>query len=582
MTTPVRKASTPSAGTVAAPAATTVAGYLLTRLAEAGVISVFGVPGDYNLGLLDAITARPSMEWVGMATEQGAGYAADSYARLRGLGAMVTTFGVGELSAMNAIAGAYAESAPVVHIVGTPAVPDRGTGTTLHHNLPGTDFGHFARMVAEVTAAQADLRADFAPGDEIDRVLRVALRTSRPVYLAIPVDVAGAPVPAPAGPLLAGDPADDADPAVLAAFAGHARRVLGAASSAGVLLGHLAARYRVTAQVRELAAAGDLPVAVLSMAKGDFPESDPRFAGLYAGAASAKNVRLAIEDTDVVITVGVTLADTVTGGGTHQLPEARRIDLAPARAQIGGTSYPGIGLRQALAVLTRAVAASRFPAGAGLSRAAGAPPAATAPADPAAPLTQHQLWSAIQGFLRPGDLIIADQGTAFYGAAGLTLPAGASLIGQPLWASIGWTVPAALGAALAAPDRRIVLIVGDGAFQQTAPEFGTMLAQGVAPVVVVLDNGGYAVERVIHSPSAPYHHIPCWDWAKLPALMDRDTAMTAVRAVTTGDLDAALLAAGDETGPPVLIEAVLGWADAPPLLVDLARVLATRNSYASR
>src|SRR5215469_13968798 len=142
----------------AARTATTVADYLLTRLSQAGVISVFGVPGDYNFPILDAIAARPALAWQGMATEQGAGYAADSYARLRGLGAVVTTFGVGELSAINAIAGAYAESVPVVHIVGTPALTARNAGVTLHHNLPGADFGHYARMAAEVTEAQADLR----------------------------------------------------------------------------------------------------------------------------------------------------------------------------------------------------------------------------------------------------------------------------------------------------------------------------------------------------------------------------------------------------------------------------------------
>ena len=576
-----RKARSSSAGDGAAPAVTTVAGYLLTRLAEAGVISVFGVPGDYNLGLLDAIAARPSMEWIGMATEQGAGYAADSYARLCGLGALVTTFGVGELSAMNAVAGAYAESVPVVHIVGTPAVSARRTGTTAHHNLPGSDFGHFARMAAEITAAQADLRAGVAPGDEIDRVLRVALRTSRPVYLAIPADVAGASVPPPSGPLLAADQEDGAGPAVLAAFADHARRVLSAARSASVLVGHLAARHRVTTQVRELAAAGDLPVAVLSTAKGEFPESDPRFTGLYAGAASAKAVRLAIEDTDVLITIGVTLADTVTGGGTHQLPGARRIDLAPSRATIGDTVYPGIGLRQAMAVLTPAVRASRIPPRTDLADLTETPPPA-APADPAGPLTQRHLWASLQDFLRPSDLVIADQGTAFYGAAGLTLPDEATLMGQPLWASIGWMLPAALGASLAAPGLRVVLIIGDGAFQQTASELGTMLAHGVAPVVIVLSNGGYTIERAIHHPSAPYHHIPSWDWAGLPATVAKDTFTVSRRAVTTGDFEAALRSASGDTGLPILIEAVLGWDDAPPLLQDLARVLAGRNNYATR
>src|SRR5271157_1864303 len=154
---------------IPAPRITTVAGYLLTRLAEAGLASAFGVPGDYNLGILDAIADRPDLAWIGMATEQGAGHAADSYARLRGLGALVTTFGVGELSAMNAVAGAYAESVPLVHIVGTPALAARRADLTLHHNLPGQDFGHFARMAAETTVAQADLRTNTAAA-EIDRV----------------------------------------------------------------------------------------------------------------------------------------------------------------------------------------------------------------------------------------------------------------------------------------------------------------------------------------------------------------------------------------------------------------------------
>ena len=148
--------------------------------------------GGGSFGVVTAIELR----LFPIATEQGAGYAADSYARLRGVGALVTTFGVGELSALNAIAGAYAESVPVVHIVGTPALAVRDAGATLHHNLPGREYGHFARMAAEVTAAQADLRPDTA-AEEIDRALSTALRTSRPVYLTIPANYhagAGRPV----------------------------------------------------------------------------------------------------------------------------------------------------------------------------------------------------------------------------------------------------------------------------------------------------------------------------------------------------------------------------------------------------
>jgi len=554
---------------------TTVAGYLLGRLADAGVVSVFGVPGDYNLGLLDVVAARPSMTWVGMASEQGAGYAADSYARLRGLGALVTTFGVGELSAMNAVAGAYAESVPLVHIVGTPALAARRADLTLHHNLPGQDFGHFARMAAETTVAQADLRTNTAAA-EIDRVLAAAVRASKPVYLALPADVAGFRLPGPAPQLSGSRDADMPDPEVLSAFAGHARRVLDGAGTASVLLGHLAARYRVTGDVVRIAAEADLPVAVLSAAKGDFPEDDPRFAGLYAGAASAKRARLAVEDADVLITVGITLTDIQTGGGTHYLPQAGRIDLGPDEARIGAECYPGVGLRHSLAALESAVAGYRTGRRADLDEL---PVTELAPAETGAQLTQRRLWASLQDFLLPGDLVLADQGTAFYGAAALTLPEGARLVGQPIWASIGWTLPAALGASLGAPDRRVVVIIGDSAMQQTAPELGTLLAQGVAPVVIVLNNGGYAIERTIHSPSAAYHRIPEWDWTALPTALAAVSSPLAIRAASQHKFSRALRAAEHNAGRLILIEAVLGENDAPPLLRDLTRVLAVRNDY---
>ena len=418
---------------IPAPRITTVAGYLLIRLAEAGVISVFGVPGDDNLPLMDAITARPDLAWIGMATAQGAGYAADSYARLRGLGALVTTFGVGELSAMNAIAGAYAESVPMVHIVGTPALPARetdGAAATLHHNLPGRDYGHFVRMAAEVTAAQADLRPATAP-EEIDRVLSTALRASRPVYLTIPADTADMPVRAPVGRLPAA--AEQADPA---------------------------ARHRVTSQVRELAIAGNPPAAMQSTIR------DER-------------------------------------------------------------------------------------------------------------LTQASLWAAVQRFLRPGDLLFVDQGTASYAAAQLTLPDGAQLVSRPLWASIGWGVPAVLGASLAAPDRRVVLVAGDGAMQQAAAELGTLLGQGLAPVIIVLNNGGNTTERVMGHPGASYHDIPAWAWTALPAVAPA-SSVAALRVRRSDELAWALNAADYDTsaGRPALVEAILDAEDAPPLLQDLAHAAA--------
>ena len=124
----------------------TVGDYLLDRLAELGVTEIFGVPGDYQLEFLDHIVAHPRIHWVGGANELNAGYAADGYGRLRGMAALVTTFGVGELSAANAVAGSYAEHVPVVHIVGAPSKDTQGARRVVHHTLGDGDFEHFLRM----------------------------------------------------------------------------------------------------------------------------------------------------------------------------------------------------------------------------------------------------------------------------------------------------------------------------------------------------------------------------------------------------------------------------------------------------
>jgi TPP-dependent 2-oxoacid decarboxylase len=184
----------------------------------------------------------------------------------------------------------------------------------------------------------------------------------------------------------------------------------------------------------------------------------------------------------------------------------------------------------------------------------------------------------VQEFLLPGDLIVADQGTAFYGAAGLRLPDGAQLIGPPLWASPGWALSAALGACLAEPDRRLILIIGDGTPRHTAPELGTLLGQGVAPVIVVLDHDGYPVERISCHSSAEYHDIPARDWTALPAAVAPAASTVALRASRADELAWALVAAGHhvDAGWPVMIEAVLGAEDAPPPLPDLSRALAHR------
>ena len=564
-------------------AAYTISDYLMDRLAELGVDRVFGVPGDFTLGLLDHVVAHRDLTWTGCANELNAGYAADGYARMRGLGALMTTFGVGELSAINAVAGSYAEHVPVVHIVGSPTTAAQSARRMVHHSLGDGDFGRFARMHEQITCASAELAAASAT-TEIDRVLTAVRDGSRPGYLLLPADVGEAPADPPAGPLPA--PRSITDPAALAGFAEAATRLLDSAGTAGnvaVLAGVLVHRFGAAQQLADLLAASPLPHATTLWGKSVVDESSPLYLGVYAGAASAPQVASALEGAGAVIAAGVQFTDLNSGFFTDALPRERTIELSPDAARVGAAAFGPLAIGDALGELarlarTRLVVDPRAP----LARSGSPEAAVRREPSPAgtqgeAPLSQELLWSAVAAHLRPGDIVLADQGTSFYGMAMHRLPGGVTFLGQPLWASIGYTLPALLGASLASPGRRAVLLIGDGAAQTTVQELSTVLRLDLAVTVVVVDNDGYTVERAIHGADEPYNDIARWDWTALPAAFAPGGNGAAHRAATAQQLAAALEAAAAATGLS-LIQAVVPRMDVPDLLTTLARAASAANS----
>ncbi|MFB1046442.1 alpha-keto acid decarboxylase family protein [Streptomyces chrestomyceticus] len=562
------QATTPQAAT----ARITVADYLLRRLRELDVEHLFGVPGDYNLGFLDQVTAFPGLTWVGTCNELDAAYAADGYARLRGAAALVTTFGVGELSAVNGVAGAYAERVPVVAVTGMPATEVAAAGRPVHHTLMDGEYGHFGRMFAEVTVARADLTARNAPA-EIDRVLRAMWRERRPVHLNLPTDVVTARVPAPEGPLVVSD--GPADPGLLREFLDGCARLLDGARSVTVLAGHEAERFGLRGPLAGLLAAAPVRSAVFSSGKGVLDETAPGFVGSYTGEISDKRVRAAVEGADCLILVGAPVSDSVTGGFSHHFTPERTIELRPGRASAGRGVFEGIAMADAVGGLAGLLRDAELPEPEGYGESFSYPEVEEGENG----LTQRQLWAQIGAFLCAGSVLVAEQGTAFYGAQEVPLPADGRFVGQPLWGSIGYTLPATLGTELAAPDRRSVLVIGDGSLQLTAQELGTMTRYGAAPVVVVVNNDGYTVERAIHGATASYNDIAAWDYTALPAAFGAGPGTVAVRVGTPAELADALALAARTPDELVLIEAVLAREDAPELLTALARRFAEQNAY---
>lgn len=543
-----------------------VSDYLLDRLSQAGIQHVFGVPGDYNLRFLDFVTAHPQLEWVGCANELNAAYAADGYARCAPAAALVTTFGVGELSAINGTAGSYAEYLPVIHIVGAPNRRSQQKGELLHHTLGDGDYGHFYRMAAEVTCSQAVLTPENA-ALEIDRVLSDVLYHRRPGYILLPSDVCDEPIRTELYPF-----ATRQDEVTgLSEFIQAACELLKPARKVALLADFLADRFGQKQRVQQLSDLQGVASATLLMGKGVLDESRPNFIGTYAGGASQPKVKAAMENADVLISVGVRLTDSVTAGFTHQIAADKTIDLQPFSASVAGQVFSQLPMGDALAALTELAKE--------LSVEWQAPESLRdcLPESHGNKLDQPAFWQQMQRFLRPDDIVVAEQGTASFGSATLRLPKGVTFIVQPLWGSIGYTLPAILGAQLAQPHRRVVLMIGDGSAQLTIQELGTLLRHGLKPVIILLNNDGYTVERAIHGPEESYNDIAAWNWTKIPSALSVNGDFSTYKADSVPALEKVL----SEVNVPkalTLIEVMLPKMDVPEYLAKLSKAIAERNA----
>ncbi|PRQ12247.1 indolepyruvate decarboxylase [Corynebacterium sp. 13CS0277] len=555
----------------------TVADYLFDRIAQTGIEEIFGVPGDFNLPFLDNILEHPQLRWVGNNNELNAGYAADGYARITGFAAMVTTFGVGELSAINATGGSFAENVPVLHIVGAPARWSQNNHLKVHHTLADGDYRHFYDMATHVTCAQAWLTPENA-AKEIDRVIRTMLTQSRPGYVVLSPDVAAAPCARPWGSI-AEDIGQITAPTALAAFEAAATEFL-RGHTAMIVADRLIERYSAQDATDALIASCALPYATLPWSVGVVDTDSPRYVGAYWAAVSTPRTLHAVEGAERLIMIGTLLTDTATAGFSADIDDADIVAIDPLSARVGTTEFGPIAMADGIAAVQRAIAAAR-PTPQPLQPAATTTPA---PIDGAQPLRQDDLWDIITGWLPSDSILVADLGTTMFGLAGKPLPKGAWSMGQPVWASIGFALPAALGAGIAAPERRTVLVTGDGAAQLTVQEISTMLREKTHPIILLINNAGYTVERAIHGPHALYNDISTYNWQQVPlALGGSDADTLVLRAGTPDELGGALARAWDTPDKLVWVEVMMDPQDVPTSLANFtATVAASMRAHAAR
>jgi indolepyruvate decarboxylase len=544
---------------------TTVADYLLTRLKEIGVDHLFGVPGDFVLGFLNQVL-KSRLEYVGTCNELNAAYAADGYARIRGVGAFATTYGVGELSALNGVAGAFAERVPVVVITGSPATLQFRTRPLLHHTLG--DYQIPLRMYEKITAASTQLVSGETAPAEIDRVLWACLAQQQPVYLSLPADVVLMPCRRPepfAFPTTA-----PSDPAALAEALKEALDMLNQAQKPVVIGDVELIRFKLQKEFAGLLDQTGFPFVTMMLGKTVLSEHHPQFIGLFEGDRSRDYVRNRVGSADCVLQLGALLADFNTGGFTTNLDEARTISANIRSVKIKHHYYENVSLRDFILGLTEKLARRDA---ATLDIRCAADGCVHRPKEPflpeaARPLTIQRFFDRLSHFINDQSIVVAETGVALFSAAEMLMPAGAVFLGQAFYGSIGYTVGAALGAALAAPGRRVVLLVGDGSFQVTGQDLSTMIRHHLAPVIFLLNNDGYTIERVICD--RPYNDLQPWRYHQLAEVFGGRPGLE-VR--TEGELEAALGQAA-ATDDLAFIEIHTGRLDCPESLRGAGRTMA--------
>jgi indolepyruvate decarboxylase len=539
---------------------TTIGHYLIDRLHHLGARHVFGVPGDYVLSFYKMLEDS-ALAVINTCDEQGAGFAADAYARFHGLGVCCITYTVGGLKVANTTAQAYAEKSPVVVISGAPGTNERHRNALLHHKV--RDFDTQLKVFEQLTVASAVLDNPQTAAREIDRVLAAALRTKRPVYLELPRDMVSQPITVdpPAAP-----PAPEVDPLALQEAVAEAVARINAAERPVILAGVEVQRFGLQGTLMRLVEGANLPVAATILAKSVVREDHPLYLGVYEGAMGRAEVTTYIEESDCLILLGVFMTDVNLGIFTAQLQPSQTIDATSERLAIGRHTYPDVSLSDFLPALIAARPDRRD---------LGPIPHPPTPPEcfpvPDKPLTVRYLFERLNQFLDDSTAVLADPGDAMFAGIDMTIHCASEFSSPAYYTSLGYAVPAAIGVQLARPDLRPLVLVGDGAFQMTGMELSTAVRFGLNPIVVVLNNQGYGTERPMLD--GPFNDVLTWRYSQLPTLLGAGRGFD----VHTEDaLEEALTAARAHTAEFCILDVHLAPDDRSEALGRLTAALAAR------
>ena len=543
----------------------TIGTAVLDRLHRLGVRHIFGIPGDYVLSLYKLIEASP-IKHIGTTREDCAGFAADAYARINGIGALCVTYCVGGLNTVNAIACAYAERSPVVLLTGSPGLSERARNPYLHHMV--RDFSTQREVFERMTVAAVSLDDPVTAERDMDRAFAALLRYRRPIYVEIPRDMVHTPLAAPAG--FSRDEDDgDTDSAALAEAIAEVRSMLESAKRPVILAGAEVGRFGLHDELTRLVERLNVPIASTLLGKSVIREDHPLYVGVYSGLVARDEVKDFVNQTDCLLILGSILSDVEDLDPRSMLfSDGHTVHATADRIAVKHHRYDTIRFE----AFVKALAATHLP-----SFNKPAIPALKPFDEPMPPLdasvTLHGVFRHLDRVLDEKTLVIADVGESLFASVDLHVHRRFEFLSPAYYTSMGFAVPAAVGAGFADPSLRPIVLVGDGAFQMTGTELSTCVRHGQVPVVIVLNNRGYSTEREILE--GPFNDIHEWRYERVCELIGGGRG---IRASTQDEFVHALATAMADKTQPYILNLLLDPADRSPAMSRLARRLAKRLS----
>lgn len=540
--------------------------YLINRLQDYGLRDVFGIPGDYVLSFYSMLEKSP-INVVGCTREDCAGFAADAYARINGMGCVCVTYCVGGLSVCNSLAGAFAEKSPVVLISGAPGLNERVNNPLLHHKV--RDFHTQLQVFEKLCIATAELNDPLLAFSEIDRVLDAADRYKRPVYIEIPRDMVN--VVPPVAHAYRRE-TQTSEPQAMAEAIREAAERLKNAQRPMIIAGIEIHRFGLQDLVLKLAEQAQIPLAATLLGKSVVPEKHPLYIGLYEGAMGRAEVTEYVEESDCVLLLGAFMTDINLGIYTAKLDVSKCIYVTSEQLQISHHYYHHLPLEEFLSGL---IAAKPQPAIREIPDSLKPRTARPFEAKPEQPLQISRMIKAIDERLDDQTIVIADIGDSLFAATELCIHSRTDFLSPAYYTSMGFSVPAAVGACFAKPDKRVVVLCGDGAFQMTGNELSTLVRNKFSPILIILDNHGYGTERYLHAGDWKYNEILPWNYYRLPELYG---AGKGYLVNTEGEFLSALESAWNDRTQVHVIHAKLVEGDASKTLLRLAERLGAKVS----